>query len=183
MIMPKENTLLIADPFLKDQHFIRSVVYLCSHDDEGSFGFSLNKKFDYNLNDLIDNINNPNIPVFVGGPVGNDALHFLHQYPDLISDAQQINNEMYWGGNFNDVVALINSGVYDQNKIKFFVGYSGWGANQLQEEMSEKSWLITEADTKIVFETAYDKVWKESVKKLGKDFQEIINYPIDPQLN
>jgi putative transcriptional regulator len=84
---------------------------------------------------------------------------------------------------FNDVVSLLQSGAYDINKIKFFVGYSGWGANQLQEEMNEKSWLVAQADSKIIFETSCELVWKESVKKLGKDYQEIINYPIDPQLN
>lgn len=182
MISPGENTLLIADPFLKDNHFTRSVVFLCNHDKEGSFGFSLNKKFDYHLNDLIEHIQIPDIPVFVGGPVGNDALHFLHQFPS-IADAQKINDGLYWGGNFEDVVSLLHSGAYDSNKIKFFVGYSGWGANQLQEEMKDKSWLVAEADSKIIFETSYDLVWKESVKKLGKDYLEIINYPLDPQFN
>jgi putative transcriptional regulator len=183
MISPGEHTLLIADPFLKDNHFTRSVVYLCSHDKEGSFGFSLNKIFEYNLNDLVENVQLPNIPIYVGGPVGNDALHFLHRYPELISDSQKISEGLYWGGNFKDVVSLIHAGHYDPNKLKFFVGYSGWGANQLQEELNDKTWLIAEADTNIVFETSCENVWKESVKKLGKDFREIINYPIDPQLN
>lgn len=182
MISPGENTLLIADPFLKDNHFTRSVVYLCNHDKEGTFGFSLNKRFEFNLNELVEHVQIPDIPVYVGGPVGNDALHFLHQYP-AITDAQKIKDGLYWGGNFNDVVSLLQSGAYDINKIKFFVGYSGWGANQLQEEMNEKSWLVAQADSKIIFETSCELVWKESVKKLGKDYQEIINYPIDPQLN
>ena len=69
MISVKENMLLIADPFLKDEHFKRSVIYLCSHSSEGSVGFALNRIFEYSLNQLISGIDHCNIPVYIGGPV------------------------------------------------------------------------------------------------------------------
>ena len=82
MIQPRENTLLIADPFLKDDNFIRSVIYLCSHNEEGSFGLVLNKLFDFTLNNLVSGFESFEIPVFVGGPVALDTIHFLHQYQE-----------------------------------------------------------------------------------------------------
>jgi putative transcriptional regulator len=131
MIQPKENTLLIADPFLKDDNFIRSVIYLCSHNDEGSFGLVLNKLFDFTLNNLVSGFESFEIPVYVGGPVALDTIHFLHQYPDLVPDCQQLDENLAWGGDFETIKTLIISGAIDIHKIKFFIGYSGWSAGQL----------------------------------------------------
>ncbi len=180
---PKENSILIADPFLKDHHFSRSVIYLCSHDTEGSFGLKLNELFDHTLGELINGLEDIDIPVFVGGPVGVDTLHFLHQCPDMIPDAHQLSTDIFWGGDFEVVKALIREQKIDLQKIKFFIGYSGWGESQLDHEMKEKSWLVVDAISSLVFNVSPDEVWKESVKLLGSEYQPILNYPIDPQLN
>ena len=101
MTNPNQNTLLIADPFLKDENFVRSVIYLCRHNHEGSFGLALNKLSDYFLNELISDLDFVNIPVYIGGPVGLDTIHFLHQLPELIPNSQPLDDDIFWGGDFD----------------------------------------------------------------------------------
>lgn len=183
MISPKENTLLIADPFLQDVHFQRAVILLCSHDKEGSFGFALNKKFNYGLNQLIPELDHQFIPLFSGGPVGTDTIHFIHQYPESIPDAHQLSNDVFWGGDFEAVKLLLIHNRIDLKKIKFFMGYSGWGAGQLASEIKENTWLTTLSNKQLLFNTDPESVWSESIKQMGPNYTEIIYYPINPQLN
>ncbi len=183
MILPAPGILLIADPFLKDPNFLRTVVLLCDHRDEGSFGFVLNKKIENTLDELLADFEGFKLPVYYGGPVQTDTIHFVHQYPDLIDDAYKVGEDIYWGGNFETVKALIKSNSINTGKIKFFLGYSGWGNGQLGTEMDEKSWLTVTATQKLVFSTAPDAVWKGSLQQLGGEYEQLINYPVDPQLN
>lgn len=183
MIEPGPGILLIADPFLKDPNFLRTVVLLCEHKDEGSFGFVLNKKIDQTLDELLTDFEGFNLPVYFGGPVQTDSIHFVHQYPDLIDDSFEVASGIYWGGNFETVKALIKNKIVNTSKIKFFLGYSGWGNGQLNNEMEEKSWLTVDATRQLVFNTSPDKVWKESLQHLGGEYKQLINYPVDPQLN
>jgi putative transcriptional regulator len=183
MIDPGPGILLIADPFLKDPNFLRTVVLLCDHKDEGSFGFVLNKKIEQTLDELLNNFEGFPLPVFYGGPVQTDTIHFVHQYPDLIPEASKISDGIYWGGNFETVSALIKNNSLDQRKIKFFIGYSGWSDGQLSDEMKEKSWLTVDATKNLVFNTKDNEVWKSSLIHLGGDYEMMVNFPIDPQLN
>ena len=183
MIQPAPGILLIADPFLKDPNFVRTVVFLCEHRQQGSFGFVLNKQFDQTLDELIIELEGFRLPVFYGGPMQQDTIHFLHQYPDLIPDACQVGPGIYWGGNFETLTALIKSNSIDPGKIKFFIGYSGWGDGQLFDECKEKSWLTVSATRNLVFHTNHSEVWKGSLKHLGGEYEMMINFPIDPQLN
>ena len=183
MISPARGTLLIANPFLKDPNFIRSVIFLCEHKDEGSFGFVLNKKFHQTLGELIPELKEYNIPVYYGGPVQKDTIHFLHQYPDLIPGGEEVLDGVYWGGNFESLVTYVKNNDIDFNKIRFFIGYSGWSEGQLDGELEEKSWLTVDAIRKLIFHKNPEETWKDSLKHLGGDYEMMINFPIDPQLN
>lgn len=183
MIQPTPGILLIADPFLKDPNFMRTVVILCEHQDQGSFGFVLNKQFEQTLDELVVDLQGFPIPVYCGGPVQLDTIHFLHQYPDLIPDAVQVEEGIYWGGNFESLTALIKAKSIDLSKVKFFIGYSGWGNGQLNDELEEKTWLTVEATRKLIFDTPHTQVWKDSLLHMGGDYEMLVNYPIDPQLN
>lgn len=183
MIEPAQDILLIADPFLKDPNFMRTVVYMCRHSDEGSFGFVLNKIFNQTLDELIKGLDGIKMPVYYGGPVQTDTVHYIHQYPDLIPECYKISDEIYWGGDFETVKKLLINNRIDPGKIKFFIGYSGWEKDQLTSELAEKSWLTATATRNIVFNTSSDIVWKESLKHLGGKYEMMINFPIDPQLN
>lgn len=183
MVEPAAGILLIAEPFLKDPNFLRTVVLLCEHQPEGSFGFVLNKQIEQTLDELITDLEGHHLPVYYGGPVQMNTIHFLHQCPDLIPESIKINNDIYWGGNFETVTALLKTNSIDLNKIKFFIGYSGWGDGQLMEEMNEKSWLTVSANRQLVFNTIDDEIWKGSLQELGGEYEMMINFPIDPQLN
>ncbi len=183
MIDPAQDTLLIADPFLKDPNFMRTVVYICRHSDEGSFGFVLNKMYDQTLDELINGLEGFTIPVYEGGPVQPDTIHYIHQYPDLIPESYKISDDVYWGGDFETLKMLIRSYQIDLAKIKFFIGYSGWESDQLANELKEKSWLTATSTRKIIFDVPAEDVWKESIEHLGGKYKMMANFPIDPQLN
>src|SRR5437868_2193778 len=151
MIDPGSGVLLISDPFLKDPNFMRTVVFLCEHEFAGSFGFVLNRKHDTVVGDLITALDGCEFPVYYGGPVQMDALHFLHVRPDIINDGVKITDDIYWGGNFEELCTHIQNKTIKQSQVRFFIGYSGWSEGQLETEMKEKSWLATTGNKKLVF--------------------------------
>lgn len=177
------GTILVADPFLKDPNFMRSVVFICEHQPEGSFGFVLNRRYDKVIGDLINDLDGCQLPVFYGGPVQMDTVHFIHQRPDLIQGGMEITDGIYWGGDFETLVTHIQQGTIKPQHIRFFIGYSGWSAGQLEGELDEKSWLITSGSKKLVFHTSEKQIWPEALKQMGGDYEQLIHYPIDPQLN
>ena len=183
MIEPAPGILLIADPFLKDPNFLRTVVFLCEHKTEGSFGFVLNRQYENTLDELIPELEGHQLPVYYGGPVQIDSIHFLHQYPDEIPGGQEVVKGVYWGGDFDAVVDLIKKSAIDADKIRFFIGYSGWGEEQLNTEMKEKTWLTVKANRKLIFHNKQEEIWKDSLKHLGGEYEMMANFPIDPQLN
>jgi putative transcriptional regulator len=184
MILPGIGTLLIAEPFLKDPNFMRTVVLLCRHqDEEGSFGFVLNKLFHQTLDELIPELAGFEWPVFVGGPVQMDTLHYIHEYPDLLPDCQEVAPGVYWGGDFETLKALMKNNEINADKIKFFLGYSGWESGQLDGEMREKSWITVQGNLHIIFETPMEEIWKACLKALGGKYEMMIHFPTDPQLN
>jgi putative transcriptional regulator len=183
MIEPASGILLISDPFLKDPNFMRTVVFLCEHQEQGSFGFVLNRKYENTIDELIPDLEGHRIPLYYGGPVQMDTIHFLHQYPEEIPGGQEVMKGIYWGGDFDKVIEMIKNNDIDENKIRFFIGYSGWSDGQLHTELEEKSWLTVKATRRLVFHRDYKEIWRDSLKQLGGDYEIMINFPIDPQLN
>lgn len=123
------------------------------------------------------------IPVFYGGPVQVDTIHFVHRQPELIKGGFEIIKGVFWGGEFDTVVSLINSGKLDLTEIKFFLGYSGWSNGQLENELNEKSWITSTSDVSLIFEENEQNIWKQALKNLGSNFAIMANFPIDPLLN
>ncbi len=162
---------------------MRTVVLMCEHQSDGSMGFVLNKALESTLDELMTGFEGQKIPVFYGGPVQPDTIHFLHQLPELIPGGIEIIEGVFWGGNFESVMALANTRQLNIEKIKFFIGYSGWGEGQLKDELNEKSWLTVQANTRLIFGTSTSDVWKNSLRHLGGNYEMLVHYPIDPQLN
>lgn len=175
--------LLIADPFLRDPNFMRSVVFICEHKSEGSFGFVLNRIYDHFLGELVAGLEASHFPVYYGGPVQIDTIHFLHQCPHLISGGVEVANGIFWGGDFEEVSELIKADRLTEQDVRFFIGYSGWGEGQLDEEMKLKSWITANGTRKLIFPEDVNNTWKDALKQLGGEYIQMINYPIDPQLN
>jgi putative transcriptional regulator len=184
MNMPTRGSILIAEPFLKDPPFKRSVVLICEHAiAEGTFGFMLNRKLNTKLHEIVSELDDWPLPVYYGGPVQIDTVHYIHQYPQYFTDAVKITDNVYWGGDFELVKKLIKNGTIDSDKIKFFLGYSGWSKGQLEEEIEEKTWIIAGATKHLIFDTHPSEVWNASLTKLGGKYKMMINFPTDPQLN
>ncbi len=179
----KKGSLLIADPFLKDPNFMRTVVLLCDHQPEGTIGFVINRKYNKTIGELISQLENCSLPVYYGGPVQTDTIHFLHKCPHLIEDGISIGNGMYWGGDFEKAAELLRNNELEKNIIRFYIGYSGWGEEQLQNEIKEKTWLTTKATSHLVFHKNESFIWQDSLKQLGGKYEQLIHYPLDPQLN
>lgn len=183
MITPAPGILLIADPFLKDPNFKRSVVFLCEHQEEGSFGFVLNRTYEYSLDELITGVEDLKIPVYYGGPLQMDTIHFLHQYPLQIPGGFKVADDIYWGGDFETAISLLRAGDLDITRIRFYIGYSGWSKGQLIDELQEKSWLTVAATRKLIFHKEINEIWRDALRHLGGDYEMMVNFPIDPQLN
>lgn len=183
MVSPSPGILLIADPFLKDPNFMRTVIFLCEQKEESSFGFVINKQIEQTLDELMDGFDGHKVPVYYGGPVQMDTIHYLHQYPKRIPGGQEVMKDVYWGGDFTILAEMVKNGEVDYNKVRFFIGYSGWGSGQLSSELSEKSWLTVEATRKLIFHKNPDEIWKDSLRQMGGEYEMMINFPIDPQLN
>jgi len=177
------GVILISDPFLKDPNFLRTAVIICEHNAEGSVGFVFNKQFELGIGDLVEGLEGISFPVYEGGPVQKNSIHFIHTCPDFIDEGTDIGNGIYWGGNFEQVRALLKNDSLTEKDIRFFIGYSGWGTNQLEEEVAEKSWIIRAGDSKLVFHSKPELIWKDALKGLGGEYELMPNYPLDPQLN
>lgn len=183
-IQPKKGKLLIAEPALTgDVSFNRSVVLLAEHNQEGSVGFILNKPLNYSMSDLVDEIQVP-FPVYNGGPVEQDNLYFIHKVPELISDSVEISDGIYWGGDFDTTVTLINERKISQNDIRFFLGYSGWASLQLNQELDSKSWIVvTNKYESDIIQKSTQAFWREKMMELGGDYLLWSNAPENPSLN
>ncbi len=104
--------------------------------------------------------------------------------PDLIPNSIEISSGIYWGGDFESAKELINGGLIKKGNIRFFLGYSGWNAHQLEEELEESSWIVT-ANTyqnKIIAKSS-TSFWKEKIMELGGEYLIWSNSPENPALN
>lgn len=180
----QKGRLLIADPFLNDPNFLRTVVLLCEYSTTlGCMGFVLNKPYEHTIGELLQVMEGNDFPVFIGGPVQKDHLFFIHNQPDILQDGIEIISGIFWGNDIEEVFEKIKSGFLDESNVKFFMGYSGWEMGQLEHEMELKSWLTTGADKQLVFTTNPKNIWQEALQKKGGKYTQLINYPIDPLLN
>ncbi|MDB4015988.1 YqgE/AlgH family protein [Flavobacteriaceae bacterium] len=179
-----QGTLLVAEPsIIGDINFHRSVILLANHKEKASLGFILNKPFDFILKDILPEINS-SIEVHYGGPVEPDNLYFIHNSPELITGSIKINEELYWGGNFEKVIELLNDESIGENNIRFFLGYSGWGENQLKNEIELNSWIIQEncIGNKVININS-ESFWRKQIRSLGGPYLIWGNAPENPSHN
>lgn len=183
-LTPTAGKSLIASPFLKDPYFLRSVVYLCDHNEVGSFGFILNKAYHQSLQEVMPDTFNRDFKLHIGGPVQPDTVHFLHTHPELIEGGVEVQDNVYWGGDFEQLIGLINKGQITEENVKFFLGYSGWSAGQLGGELEEESWIVSESKKQLLFDREDEKgLWAKFLNAMGSDYAIMTHFPIDPSLN
>jgi putative transcriptional regulator len=182
-LQPKKGDVLIAEPFLPGSYFSRSIVLLASCDEKGVVGFVLNKKLDYPVMDLIVGFPKFNTNIHIGGPVATDSVYFIHALGQVIPGSIHIKENLYWGGDFDVLKNLIKKGNVNPSEVRFFMGYSGWDAGQLQNEISENSWLVANISQNYLMNTPQDELWVESVRAMGGKYSMWEHFPENPSMN
>lgn len=181
----KQGDFLIAEPFMKDRWFGRSVISIIDHNDnEGTTGVVLNNELATTLSEVFKDIEANDVPVFCGGPLGHDRLFFLHTLGDtIIPDSREISPGLWLGGRFAPVVDYINSGYPHAGVIRFFIGYSGWSRGQLAEELSEGTWAVADQKFDNLLTGEGDRYWHKIVRQLGDQYRRWDVLPQDVRAN
>jgi putative transcriptional regulator len=181
--IPERGKILISEPFLPDSFFNRSIVYLTDHTPQGSVGFILNKKLDIKISSAIEGFSGWNETLNMGGPVAPDTLHYLHNQGDLIPRSVLVDGNIFWGGDIDAVRELIKTGKIKNSQIRFFLGYSGWSAGQLENELNENSWVIARVKADIIMNNRGDDTWKRILRSFNNKYRMWADFPDSPEMN
>ena len=177
--------ILIAEPFMLESTFTRSVICLTDHSEtEGTVGFILNKRLNVKLSELITDIKTEEkFNVYFGGPVATDTIHYIHNVGELLEESIKVAPGVYWGGNFDKLKFLINSELIKPNNIRFYLGYSGWSAGQLEDELKTGSWVVSDGDPNYIFKSVSSLLWKQTLSNKGDRYSVIAQMSKDQSLN
>ncbi len=178
---PGPGTLLISPPTVLDPNFFRAVILLCEHSSSGSFGLILNRPIDVTIDVLSGALAGYEGALCYGGPVQPDTLHFLHRLD--LPGAELVVDDVHWGGDFDSLTDLHRQNSLSENSLKLYLGYSGWGAGQLHDEIQAGGWILADADSAAVFADSPRELWRRRLRRLGGEFAVMANFPIDPRLN
>ena len=181
--IPQKGKLLISEPFLPDTFFNRSIVYLTDHSEQGSVGFILNKKLDLKICDAIEGFEGWDESLYMGGPVAPDTLHYIHSLGKSVPKSVQVDKNIFWGGDIDVIRELIKAGKVKNNQLRFFLGYSGWSAGQLERELKENSWVIAAINTEMVMNSRGDDTWKNVLRSLKTKYKAWADFPQSPDMN
>lgn len=184
-IIPQQGDLLISSPLMTESTFRHTVILLAEVDADNSgacTGFVMNRCSNTELSDVIDFENVPSgVRVYIGGPVSNDHLFFIHGYGSMVRQAQQISEGLYWGGRLDDLLEVIHDDTSCRQFYRFFVGYSGWSYPQLNQELLDDFWAIEQYPLlNSLFSTPEEAYWHTHVKCLGSMYKHWLYHPFNP---
>lgn len=183
-VKPKVGRVLLAGPFMQDYHFKNSVVLIIESNENGTLGVVLNKLYSMSINDLVADFPRINLPVFLGGPVNNDSLVFIHTLGDKLEGSLKIQEGLWFGGDFDQLIQLSRNHAVNSSSVRFFIGYTGWGVGQLNEELLRDDWLVSDISPKACFRICEDKeLWNSMLSDLSGDYSYWEKLPDDPTLN
>lgn len=168
---------------MMDPNFKRAAVLMADHGEGGSVGFILNREIDMRVNDLIDDFPDIDAPIYYGGPVGTDTIHYLHAKGDLLEGSDEVSPGVYWGGDYDQLKFLIERGIIGPRDVRFFVGYSGWSQFQLEEELQLGSWVTAPMFANYLFKTNAEVLWKQVMNNKGAAFSVIAEMDDGPSYN
>jgi putative transcriptional regulator len=178
-----EGAILIAEPFLQDSNFGRTVLFICQHDADGTCALVINKKHETTtVKDVVEDLPNCDFPIWIGGPMEHNKIFVLHNVPDLIN-GQNVANLVSFGADFDKLTECILLGLVDEKNVKFILGYSGWDVNQLEDELKEQAWFVAKPAQALLLSTTAEKIYEESLGLLGKPYKKLASFTPNPQLN
>ena len=178
MNMNLTNHFLVAMPGMKDPYFQNSVIYVCEHNEEGAMGLIINAPVDITVGNMLKQVKvqpvHPRLfeaslerPVYNGGPISEDRGFILHKPKDYYESSIQMTDDLAVTTS-RDILTVLGTEAEPSDYL-VALGYAGWSAGQLENELVENSWLTIEATPEIIFDTPITDRWKKAVEKLGID--------------
>ena len=173
--MTLQNHFLIAMPALVDFNFAQALVYVCAHNEEGSMGVIVNHPIvDISLGEVLGQMEIPvdddeinQLPVYLGGPVQPERGFIIHR-PNGDWQSTLVTSDELAVTSSQDILQAMANGHGPDDSI-VVLGYSGWGAGQLEKEIADNFWLTVRAEPKILFNTPVDRRWQSAMTILGID--------------
>jgi putative transcriptional regulator len=182
-LLPQKGRILISEPFLMDNYFKRSIVLITEHSEEGTVGFVLNKPVNMQVNEIMSDFPAIDAVVSLGGPVQTNTLHYIHTLGDIIPNSMKVIENIYWGGEFEVIKRLLESGSLHHENIRFFLGYSGWQSNQLEDELSDNAWVVADIGPEEIMTPMNKYFWNQTLHRLGQKYKMWSNFPENPMMN
>jgi|TARA_R110000737_G_scaffold115473_1_gene148389 putative transcriptional regulator len=183
-LQPKQGYLLVAEPFMDSDYFKRSVILICEYNAEGSFGFVLNNYLDINFEDFSEELIKIDSRISIGGPVDVKNLFYIHTLGEKIPNSIKVSDKIFIGGDYEVLIEQLKSTPNPETKVRFFLGYSGWSKNQLDDEIAEKSWIVVKSDmTNLIMDTSKNNLWQKCLQELGGKYKMFSQIPVNPNNN
>lgn len=182
-LAPGKGRLLLSEPFMDDFYFGRSVVLLIEHNPEGTFGLIMNKPVSEKFNDIVSDFPQFDATVYIGGPVQPDNMFILHTLGDQVEGCIEIMDGLFWGGDLESIKDQILLGKITSDQVRFYMGYSGWEPNQLDNELERNSWVVTKTSVSKLLNTKHSKMWSHFVSQLGSEYELWNRFPVNPEMN
>ncbi|MDK9700313.1 MAG: YqgE/AlgH family protein [bacterium] len=179
---PSQGTILIAHPTIRDPNFLRTVVLLCEHNEDGTYGLVLNRQTPLQVSEVVEEPS-LDLPLFLGGPVQPNTLHILHRIGLRVNGSKSVKYGTFWGGTVERIAEVINQEPKWKQEVRFYVGYSGWGEGQLNDEIERGGWILATVSDDILFRTDPNDLWRVLMKSMGGEFALLSTFPDDPNLN
>ena len=185
--VPRQGSLLVAEPFLGESYFRHAVISLIDNDSKtGIMGVVMNHGIELSLSEIVEGVKT-DVPVFCGGPLAQDRVYFIHNLGDtLIADSTEYAPGLWIGGDFDSALDYVNKGYPTDGCIRFFLGYSGWDNGQLDDELSQNVWAVGESQTlqsTTLLSLNGDTMWHHAVKALGPYYRTWNLHPLSPMAN
>lgn len=172
------DNFLIAMPAMEDPYFAHSLVYVCEHNENGALGIIVNRPIDMNLAALFEKIDIKleheelaNLPVYFGGPVQLDRGFVLHRPVGHWQSTLAVNPEVGLTSSRDVLAAVAAEGA--PGELIVTLGYAGWGAGQLEEELAQNAWLTVPARAAILFDLPPEERLPAAMQKLGFSFSQL----------
>jgi putative transcriptional regulator len=180
----EKGTFLIATPDVESGSFFRSVLLVCEHSANGSFGIVINKTLDLELPEEIlsaEHLTNPRVGIRAGGPVQTNQMMLLHSSDKIPEQTIEICEGVYLGGDLQ----FLQEAIIDDNGpfIRLCFGYAGWQAGQLEREFLDGGWFLCPAAARHIFETPPEKLWQTLLREMGGKYATLSMIPEDLSLN
>ncbi len=157
----RTGNILIAQPFWREEIYKRSVILLIDHGWEGSTGIILNKISNLSVQDALPELADTS-PLFFGGPVNKKTISYIHNHPDL-PDALYLGNDLFWGGNYEYLLEMHDSGNVNLRNFHFFAGFVQWQSRELESEVNDNRWWVSEIAKDEFFTVPSEDLWGEKL--------------------